>query len=107
MVCCRASAAAVVDALACLNHGNEILRRCDLSVAVTWGSVRRIERCGGNNSAGIILDDGVVAAVAAAANTTAAADSLSARRPPPELGAAIDQNGSPSTGARRLPVPAR
>lgn len=101
MVCCRASAAAAVDAFACLNHGNEILRRCDLSAAATWVSVRRdpvvivvtAAAAGRESSTGIL--DGVV--VGTSTTTTAAADRSSARRPPPVLGAAIDQSGSPST----------
>lgn len=100
MVCCRASAAAALDALACLNHGNDILRRCDLSAAATWVSVRRdavaapvVGRCGGSSDG--ILDDG--GTFVTPATTTAAVDT-SARRPPPELGASIDQSGSPSTG---------
>lgn len=130
MVCCRASAAAAVDALACLNHGNEILRRCDLSAAATCVSAKRDGaaadgRCSGGSSDVILLDGGPVAAAAAAVvvaaaaaaaaaavvvvttvatTTTAAAGSTSARRPPPELGAAIDQSGSPSTGARWPPA---
>lgn len=107
MVCCRASAAAAVDALACLNHGNEILRRCDLSAVATCVSARRDPgRCGGISD-GILDDDAGAGAAGTATTTTAADDSPSARRPPPELGASIDQNGSPSTGGRlagRLPA---
>lgn len=103
MVCCRASAAAAVDVLVCLNHGNDILRRCDLSAAATWVSARRgppTGRCSGGIFGGVL----VVVVGAAAASGTTAFDTSSARRPPPpELGAAIDQSGSPSTGGTRRP----
>lgn len=115
MVCCRASAAAAVDVLVCLNHGNDILRRCDLSAAATWVSAKRgppTRRCSGGIFDGVVLVVvgvavfGAGAAAAAAASGTAAVDTSSARRPPPpELGAAIDQSGSPSTGdTRRSPL---
>lgn len=104
MVCCRARAAAAVDVLVCLNHGNDILRRCDLSAAATWVSARRgppVGRWSGGIFDGVLV---VVVVGAAAASGTTAFDTSSARRPPPpELGAAIDQSGSPSTGSTRRP----